>query len=112
MEIEQNIVESLLGGFGSMQIATLFPIPFLLAFIFYNHNKVESKAPLVIAVIMIYCLSVFTGMVTGMAGWLGDKPSAIVAGIIAPIGYGLLFTLILSRWFRPKKQLTDHLIES
>jgi hypothetical protein len=51
-------------------------------------------------------------MTSGMAGWLEDKPSAVLAGVIAPILYSVLTSVLISRWYRPKKELTDHLIDS
>lgn len=109
---QQSLFEMLLGNFDSMTIAIGFPIPFLLFFIRFNYAKIPSIGRLFFFAFLIYGISIITGMTSGMAGWLGDKPSAVLAGVIAPILYSVLTTGLINRWYQPKKELTDHLIDS
>lgn len=72
------------------------PVPILTMFliIFWHRLKVLQKLTLVV---VVYVISIFTGILADVVWRVGNDLSAVIAGIGAPLVYGVLFAAITLR---------------
>jgi len=99
-------IDSGIIGFG-------FGIPILLAFILINSRRLHWGNTLIIAIV-IYVVSLFTGIGLDGAMGISDRMSAIVAGFFAPFIYSTIVTILIFIYVNKgeeKKDLFDHLID-
>jgi uncharacterized membrane protein len=69
-------------------------VPILVVFCVFNRNILNVSGFVVIS-ILIYGMSLFTGIMSNEMGLAGNMESAIVAGFGAPIVYSIILSLLL-----------------
>ncbi len=78
------------------------PLPILAIFLIIFRQRLHGwqKAAFVV---IVYAISILTGALSEVVGKVGSHPSAVIAGIIAPLVYCAMFSAIsLSRMPRTK----------
>lgn len=68
------------------------PLLVILVFLGINWRFLDRKGKFVFAGV-IYAFSIATGILADLFFTVSDRESAMIAGVIAPTAYGLLFTI-------------------
>jgi hypothetical protein len=71
------------------------PLPILAVFLILFWHRLEPIQRLGFFVI-VYIISVATGILFDVAWEVGNTPSAVIAGFVAPIVYCFIFSVVLS----------------
>ena len=71
------------------------PLPILALFLFLFRNRLRGWQRVGFAVI-VYIISFATGVFLAEIGAVSNDESAIIAGIVAPLAYGIIFSVIVA----------------